>query len=145
MFFQMCGQFTECSRDIHSASRSHGLLKNAHLACILGFKGFKVCNALTMKWTSKESNQCAGIWTKYQWAWKDNLPWCSFIGITVKSDHRDVEVFCPSDSHLSIWKNFNSSISTTDSIRFQEWWRSYSLNRQDLVISFWVLQVISQV
>jgi hypothetical protein len=36
-------------------------------------------------------------------------------------------------------------MSTTDSIRFQEWWRSYSLKRQDLVISFWVPQVISQV
>jgi len=49
MFFQICEQCTECSRDTHSVSRSHGLLKNAHLACILGFKGFKVCNALTIK------------------------------------------------------------------------------------------------
>jgi hypothetical protein len=36
-------------------------------------------------------------------------------------------------------------MSTTDSIQFQEWWRSYSLKRQDLVISFRVPQVISRV
>lgn len=145
MFFQMCGQCTECSGDTHSASRSHGLLKNAHLACILGFKGFKVCNALTIKWTSKDSNKCAGLWTKHQWVGNESLPWCSFMHITGKSDQRDVELFCPSDSVFQFWKNFNSSMSTTDSIQFQEWWRSYSLKRQDLVISFWVPQVISQV